>query len=29
MTITDLTATTMKVQMDDKDDEILEFVKVD
>lgn len=29
MTITYLTATTMKVQMDDKDDEILEFVKVD
>lgn len=29
MTITDLTATTMKVQMDEKDDEILEFVKVD
>ena len=29
MTITDLTATTMKVQMDNKDDEILEFVKVD
>lgn len=29
MTITDLTATTMKVQMNDKDDEILEFVKVD
>lgn len=29
MTITDLTATTMKVQMDDKTDEILEFVKVD
>ena len=29
MTITELTATTMKVKMDDKDDEILEFVKVD
>lgn len=29
MTISELTATTMKVQMDDKTDEILEFVKVD
>lgn len=29
MIISELTATTMKVQMDDKTDEILEFVKVD
>lgn len=29
MIISELTATSMKVQMDEKDDEILEFVKVD